>query len=103
MRPSTRGGPSHQVEVSILRRAVFGRHLFDVALLDELVGRVHDVLLTPQTLIHLQQLVHLLLRNAAETQRDDVQRDGNAQSLSRSSEMEKSEIGYTHLTTLVCW
>lgn len=53
-------GP-HQEEVAVLGSAVLGRQLQDVALLDELVGGVDDVLLTTKSLIHLQQLVHFLL------------------------------------------
>lgn len=55
-----RPGP-HQVEVPVLRRSIFGRHLLDVSFLDELIGRVDDVLLTSQSLVDLQQLVHFLL------------------------------------------
>ena len=53
-------GP-HQEEVAVLGSAVLGRQLQDVALLDELVGGVDDVLLATKSLIHLQQLVHFLL------------------------------------------
>ena len=62
--------PSHQVEVSVLCRSVFGWHLLDVSFFDELVGRVNDVLLSPEPLVHLQQLVHLLLKTHRMTRTD---------------------------------
>lgn len=59
--PSVAGG-AHQEEVAVLGGAVLGGQLLDLALLDQLVGRVDDVFLTPQALIHFQELVHLLLQ-----------------------------------------
>lgn len=61
-RSSNLTGGAHQIEVSVLRRSIFGRHLLDVSLLDELIGRVDDVLLASQSFMNLQQLVHFLLR-----------------------------------------
>lgn len=52
---------AHQEEVAVLGCATLGRQLLNVALLDELVGRVDNVLLPSQPLVHLQELVHLLL------------------------------------------
>ena len=53
---------AHQEEVAVLGGAILGRQLLDVALLDQLVRRVDDVLLPTQSLVHLQKLVHVLLR-----------------------------------------
>lgn len=70
----------HQYEVSVLRGPVLGRQFEDVSLLNELISRVHDVLFSPEQLVHLQQLPHALLRDtnhstkgmqARETQYND--------------------------------
>lgn len=53
----------HQYEVSVLRGSVLGRQFEDVSLLNELVSRVHNVLFSPEQLVHLQQLPHALLRD----------------------------------------
>ena len=53
---------AHQEEVAVLGGAILGGQLLDVALLDQLVRRVDDVFLPTQSLIHLQKLVHFLLR-----------------------------------------
>lgn len=53
---------AHQEEVAVLGGAILGRQLLDVALLDQLICRVDDVLLPTQSLIHFQKLVHFLLR-----------------------------------------
>lgn len=47
----------HQEEVSLHRRRVPGRQLQDVALFDELVGRVNNVFLLTQHLVYLQQFL----------------------------------------------
>lgn len=49
-----------------MRRSVFGGHLLDMTLFDELVGRVDDVLLSSEPLVQLQQLVHLLLKTGGD-------------------------------------
>lgn len=55
------GGARYQDKVSVLRAAVLIGQFEDVALLDELVGGAHYVLLATQQLVDLQQLPHPLL------------------------------------------
>lgn len=62
-------GPPYQDEVSILRRAVLVGQFEDVPLLDELVGRVHNVLFAAQEFVDLQQLPHPLLKVTKPTVR----------------------------------
>lgn len=52
---------SHQEEVSLHGRGVPGCQLQDVALFDELVRGVNDVLLLTQHLVYLQQFLQILL------------------------------------------
>ena len=73
---------SHQVKVSVLGCPVFGRHLLDMALLYEFVGRVHNVLLSPKPLVDLQQFVHLLLKTPERERVNASQHSHNVQGTS---------------------
>lgn len=53
---------AHKEEVAVLGHTVLGRQLLDLALLDQLIGGVDDVLLPIQLLVHFQELVHFLLQ-----------------------------------------
>lgn len=48
--------------MSVLSGAVLGRQFLNVALLDQLIGWVDDVLFPTQLFVHLQELVHFLLQ-----------------------------------------
>lgn len=58
---------THQVEVSVLGCAVFGRHLLYMTLFDKFIRWIYDVFLPTQSFIHLQQLIHLLLMMHTQT------------------------------------
>lgn len=66
------GSLAHQEEVPVLRGTVLGRQFLDVALLDQLIGWVHDVFFPTQLLIHLQELVHFLLQETGSSGRCKV-------------------------------
>lgn len=70
---------SHQEEVSLHGWGVPGRQFQDLSLFDELVGGVDNVLLLPQNLIYLQQLLQVLLR----TESDNV--SGSSSSMRHTS------------------
>lgn len=53
---------THQDKVTVLGRAILGRQLLDVTLLDQLIGGVDNVLLPTQSLVYLQELVHFFLQ-----------------------------------------